>query len=62
MSNGVTWSKAEINQLVLAARDGARPEKLAEQFGRTPEAVVSKAQKLGLKLLAGSNCDTAGTL
>jgi hypothetical protein len=50
MPNGRPWTKAEIDELVRAARVGGSPDSLAVQMDRTPEAVFAKARKLSLRL------------
>ena len=55
MPSGRFWTKDEIERLALAAREGSSPQKVADQLDRTPEAVMSKAQKLRLKLHYGAH-------
>lgn len=49
MSNGVTWTKQDINLLVESVRTNGCISEIAATLNRTPLAVSAKAARLGLK-------------
>lgn len=59
--NGSPWTRPEIDYLVQTVEQGGDTLALSAELGRTHEAVIAKAKRLGMSVAHGCSASMAST-